>query len=130
MGIWESDNEDDEPIMTQVIPETSVNLKEQMGDMKALQESGSIVSAPPMNSKNNKPSPPSSADGNSGQKKRQVKTRNHPDKDMRNRCKMVADWIEVMGPSAFTEIVGCDKEYLRALLRDKVNLTDTILDTK
>merc|ERR1712137_1516866 len=132
----------DEPMMTQVIPGSpnSMNLREQMCNVQALQVVGSFVSDGSEKSQTDKPSPPSSTDGNSappsstdgnsGQKKRQLKSRKRPDREMRNRCKMVADWIEVMGPSAFTSIVGCDKEYLRALLQDKVNLTNTILDKK
>merc|ERR1712137_959630 len=125
-------NEYDEPMMTQVIPGSpnSMNLREQMCNVQALQVVGSFVSDGSEKSQTDKPSPPSSTDGNSAPPKRQLKSRKRPDREMRNRCKMVADWIEVMGPSAFTSIVGCDKEYLRALLQDKVNLTNTILDKK
>merc|ERR1712137_687778 len=109
--------------MTHVIPK--LNFRGQ-----ALEAVGSSASDRSEESQTQKPSPPSSTDGTSGQKKRPLKSRKRPDREMRNRCKMVADWIEVMGPSAFTSIVGCDMEYLRALLQDKVNITNTILDKK
>merc|ERR1712007_54938 len=130
---WESDSDDNEPIMTQVIPKppptppNSVNLYHAMGEAQALKETGSFAGATPKKSKKHKPSPPPSTDGHPTGRRRR---RNRPDMEMRMRCKMVAGWIEVNGPSAFTAVSGCDMDYLRALLRDKVDITNTVLDTK
>jgi len=102
--------------MTQMIlkPLNSVTLYKAMGETQALQKAASLVK---------KPSPRPSPDGNSTRKKR-----NRPDMATRLRCKMVAKRIEMLGPSAFTAIDGCDKRYLRCLLQDRVDLTNTVLD--
>merc|ERR1719231_2214820 len=127
--IWESDNEDESIVPKQIpSPPKTADYREQMwNNSQPSQEVGPLICITPKKSKKGKFSPPASIDGQSGHKK-QSKGRKRPEKEMRMRCKMVADWVEVMGPSAFTTIVGCDMQYLRALLRDKVNITDTILD--